>query len=428
MPRFLRALFAFAVLALLGAAPPALAAPEPLGLFLTWRTDPTTTMVIDWHTATTDVPGTLQHRPLAAADASAAPWSETVAATLGFPFAERTIHRVELTGLAPATTYEFRCEPDGRIYRFRTMPAHAMAPITVALGGDTRHNKAWMDAVNRQAMRYDPEFIVWGGDLAYADGLEEKLQNWIEWFDSVRETLVAPDGRVVPIVVGIGNHEVRGGYIWGGGRGDDGYEQTDEFRASIAPYFYALFAFPGQPGYGVLDFGDYLSLVILDTDHSNPIPGAQTEWLRRTLAARAGRVPHILPVVHVPGYPSHRSFEGRVSRRVREHFVPLFEAYGVRFVFENHDHTYKRTLPLRGDRPDRDGIVYFGDGAWGVRTREVRPVEEYGYMARVESVRHAIIMTLEGPHASFEVIAEDGRIIDRFPALPAPGPLPDSGK
>ena len=399
------------VLCLCLASPFIARANEPLGILLTWAEDPLRSIVIDWQTPASKEGHALEVRERGVRDT----WQSKQAEAIPFPFSNRTIHRVHLRDLSPGTEYEFRMEGFERVYFFRTMPENNLAPITIALGGDTRHRKEWMDAVNRQAMRYDPDFIVWGGDFSYADGREDLLYRWYEWFDSVRETLITAEGRVVPIVGCIGNHEVRGGYIWGGGRGEDGYEPTDAFRASIAPYFYTLFAFPGQPGYAALDFGNYLSLVFLDTDHANPVPGDQTAWLRRALAERSGLFGQIIPVYHVPAYPSHRPYDGRVSQRVREHWVPLFEESGVRFAFENHDHTYKRTLPLRQHQPSEDGIIYFGDGAWGVGAREVRPVEDYGYMARAVSARHAIILTLQGGHVSVEVISEDGEIIDRFP-------------
>jgi len=88
----------------------------------------------------------------------------------------------------------------------------------------------------------------------------------------------------------------------------------------VAPHFYQLFAFPGHPGYNVLDIGDYLSLIILDSDHSHPIEGGQTEWLENVLLERAGGKRHLMPVYHVPAWPSHRPFDGRVSVRVRENW------------------------------------------------------------------------------------------------------------
>lgn len=320
------------------------------------------------------------------------------------------LHRLELTGLKPDTLYRFRLGDSSRTYAFRTMPADNSRPIRFAAGGDTRHRQEWMEAVNRQAMKVDLDFIAWGGDLAYADGLYQNLYRWDEWFEANYNTLIDEDGRVIPIILTIGNHEVVRGYY----TNHPEYEQTDAWRDKIAPYYYQLFAFPGQPGWGVLDFGHYMSMIFLDTNHSNPIAGKQTDWLEQALAERKGRFTHILPTYHVPAYPSVRNYEGGTSRQVREHWLHLFEKSGVQVAFENHDHVYKRTHPLRGGIVDPDGIIYVGDGAWGVGVREHHPVHETWYLARAESMRHAIWVTVDGPDLHFEVVNEDGHIIDDF--------------
>jgi acid phosphatase type 7 len=278
-------------------------------------------------------------------------------------------------------------------------------------GGDVRHRKDWMEEGNRVAAHFDPDFIIWGGDLAYADGREDRLDNWIEWFDALKSTLVAGDGRVIPVVVAIGNHEVRGGYYF---RNEE-YQQDAETREQMAPYFYRLFAMPGQPGYNALDFGDYLSILLLDTNHTNPISGEQTEWLAQTLAERKD-VPHIFPLYHVTAYPSHRSFEDRTSRDIREHWAPLFEKFNVRVAFENHDHTYKRTIPIREGKPHPQGIVYIGDGCWGVAPRKIHDPAETWYLETAHSARHVIVVTLHRTHQHFLVVNTDGEIIDEFPA------------
>ncbi len=316
------------------------------------------------------------------------------------------IQRVELTGLEPDTAYRFQVgnHPD---YGFRTMPATLDRPLRIAIGGDTRHNQEWMERVNRVAMVHAPDLIVWGGDLAYADGNEANLYRWREWFDANYNTLIDAQRRITPIVVAIGNHEVQRGYYYS----HTDFEPTDDWRARIAPYFYSLFAFPGQPGYNVLDFGDYLSLVILDSAHSNPVEGVQTELLAEVLAARAA-VPHLFPVYHVPAYPSHRPFSGRVSATVREQWLPLFDAHAIRLAFENHDHAYKRTPPIRNGAVHPDGVVYLGDGAWGVGTRTVHNPEETWYLERAESVRHVIMLTLSPTHTAIDVFHEDGSQID----------------
>src|SRR5947209_12282229 len=87
---------------------------------------------------------------------------------------------------------------------------------------------------------------------------------------------------------------------------DGGYKQPRD----KAPFFYALFdgLYP-ETGYAALDFGDYLSLILLDTGHTTAIAGDQADWLEKALKARAGR-PHVLVVNHVPAYPAYRKAEG----------------------------------------------------------------------------------------------------------------------
>lgn len=386
------------------------ASDQPVGLLLTWQQDPTTTMTIDWHTE----PGQIDpDKPRVRFQAVGSDeWKTAEGDSHLFPFSDRTVHRVELTGLRPGTEYRFVPHGFERIYRFRTMPPDLSEPLVFATGGDTRHRQEWMERVNTVAMQYDPQFIVWGGDLAYADGREDRLYRWYEWFEANMNTLITDDGRVVPIIAGIGNHEVNGGYYFRA----EGYEPTDEGRARVAPYFYSLFAFPGQPGYGVLDFGDYLSLILPDTDHTNPIEGKQTEWLESVLAERS-HMSHVIPVYHVPAFPSHRDPGGRVGSSVREHWVPLFEEHNVRIAFENHDHTYKRTHPIRNGRIDPAGIVYVGDGAWGVGVREGDSRDEW-YIDQFASTRHVIIVTLDGTRQHLLVVDEDAEVIDEYPRTP----------
>lgn len=83
-------------------------------------------------------------------------------------------------------------------------------------------------------------------------------------------------------------------------------------------------------------------MIALDTTHTNPVEGTQTGWLRSVLAARRS-VSFVVPMYHMPAYTSYRSFTGKVSAAIRENWVPLFDEAGLRFVFENHDHTYKVT-------------------------------------------------------------------------------------
>jgi acid phosphatase type 7 len=398
------------------AAAPTVYDHQEQGLLLTWQRDPTTTMTIDWHTVG-EASEPLFFRARGGASASGG-WTAAPSIRRPFPFTDRTVHRAELAGLAPGGAYEFRIGESGPVRWFRTMPADASAPVRFVTGGDLRHRREWMVNTARQAMRYDPEFVLIGGDLAYADGREDRAYRWIEFFEVMMEDFVTDEGRVVPMIAGIGNHEVRGGRVFQIASFDD----SDAWRERYAPYFYTFFAFPGHPGYGVLDVGDYLSMFVLDTDHSTTVEGHQTEWLQARLAERQGRA-HLFPVYHVPAFPSVRPFvngDGGIVDRVRANWVPLFERYGVRVAFENHDHAYKRTVPLREGRQASDGIVYIGDGAWGVGTREIgsqSPADEdKWYLDTAIAVRHFIVVTMHGPHQHFLVVDAAGGVIDEYPA------------
>jgi hypothetical protein len=99
--------------------------------------------------------------------------------------------------------------------------------------------------------------------------------------------------------------------------------------------------------------------------------------------------------------------------------VPLFERHGVRLAFENHDHAYKRTHPLRGGARAPDGIVYLGDGAWGAPLRVIG--QESGgtppwYLERGESRRHFILGEIRGAKRHFIMVDEFGEVFDEYPA------------
>jgi len=403
---------------------------DPISLFLTWQSDPTSTMTIDWHVIDKSREPMIQYRE----KGSEENWSTLRnVEEIQFPWSKRTIYRVELTGLEPGSEYDFHFGPGSKHYYFRTMPANASHPIRIAVGGDTMHRQEWMERTAYQAMKFNIDFVVIGGDMAYADGLEPERQNhrdtqtpraenqWYSWFEAYKNTLIAEDFRVVPMIVSIGNHEVRGGYYHRDNRRpeSESWQDTEESRLALAPYFFRLFASPGLPGYNVLDFGDYMSIILLDTDHVNPVDGVQTRWLERTLNDRTN-IPHVFPIYHVPAFPSVRHYMDDTMVRIRENWVPVFEKFGIAMVFENHDHAYKRTHPIRSGKVASNGIVYVGDGAWGTVTRPIGSRQDYEawYIDEAKSERHAIILTIHGTHRHIITVNEHGEIIDEFPKTP----------
>lgn len=365
---------------------------DPPALYLQWQRDPTTTMTIHWHTVG-DAKSELFYRSLATTN-----WLPASGAAKPLVGTERTVRIVELTGLQPAAYYEFCFQPGARVFKFRTMPKDLSQPVRFITGGDVYHDLKWLNPMNALAARLDPAFIVFGGDLAYSHGGtdEEKITRWFDYFASWKTNAIAPDGRLIPMLVTLGNHEVK-----------DSYRQPNEKAAS----FYTLFSSPGPQGYTALDFGKYLSLFLLDSDHTHTIAGEQTDWLGKNLSARR-KVPHVFPVYHTPAYPSFREDTGTQAREVRAHWCPLFDKYGVKLVFENHDHCFKRTFPIRAGKVDAKGTTYLGDGAWGVEVRKPDPKKPKWYIEKSIPVRHLYLVTLHPEARHVLAINESGEIFD----------------
>ena len=365
---------------------------DPPALYLQWQRDPTTTMTIHWHTVG-DAKSELFYRSLATTN-----WLPASGATKPLVGTERTVRIVELTGLQPAAYYEFCFQPGARVFKFRTMPKDLSQPVRFITGGDVYHDLKWLNPMNALAARLDPAFIVFGGDLAYSHGGtdEEKITRWFDYFASWKTNAIAPDGRLIPMLVTLGNHEVK-----------DSYRQPNEKAAS----FYTLFSSPGPQGYTALDFGKYLSLFLLDSDHTHTIAGEQTEWLGKNLSARR-KVPHVFPVYHTPAYPSFREDTGTQAKEVRAHWCPLFDKYGVKLVFENHDHCFKRTFPIRAGKVHAKGTTYLGDGAWGVEVRKPDPKKPKWYIEKSIPVRHLYLVTLHPEARHVLAINESGEIFD----------------
>src|SRR4029078_6994586 len=110
------------------------------------------------------------------------------------------------------------------------------------------------------------------GDLAYDDGT--KPLTFLKFLQNYRQQMVDPKGRRIPMLSCMGNHDVTGG--------DKGTRDKSPAYLSV---FDGLFR---EKTFNVLDFGDYLSLVLLDTDHIAPIGGEQNPSLAKTLAERQG--------------------------------------------------------------------------------------------------------------------------------------------
>jgi predicted phosphodiesterase len=90
----------------------------------------------------------------------------------------------------------------------------------------------------------------------------------------------------------------------------------------------------------------------------------QYDWLREVLEAADGdaELSHRIVLLHAPLYTSYDDHAPTSSFGA---LVPLLEDHTVDVVFNGHNHTYERTVPIRGDAEADDGIVYITTGHGG---------------------------------------------------------------
>jgi hypothetical protein len=365
----------------------------PDTLFLTWQQDPTTTMMIQWIGPEVAEPPVVQYSSL-----DNPLWLTSPTITKPYPNTEQVVYRSHLTGLKPGTEYEFHLGNDDYDFRFRTMPAKATNTIQFVSGGDSGVG-VHATGTNILAAKQEPYFALIGGDLAYDNGKSPKT--FTQFLQAYHQHMVDPEGRLIPMLSCIGNHEVDGGF--------------KKKRADSPQYLSVFDGLFAEKTFGVLDIGDYMSLVLLDTDHIAPISGEQTDWLEATLAARQDR-PHLIVANHVPAYPSFRAPDAPNGKtgtgdEQRRFWCPLFERYNVDAVLEHHDHTFKRTHPLTNGLKDKNGVLYLGDGSWGKlripNKPEIRP-----YLAAVSASYHMTVHRLEGDQRFHVAVEESGRVAD----------------
>eukprot|EP00330_Aristerostoma_sp_ATCC50986_P002187 CAMPEP_0114588298 /NCGR_PEP_ID=MMETSP0125-20121206/11032_1 /TAXON_ID=485358 ORGANISM="Aristerostoma sp., Strain ATCC 50986" /NCGR_SAMPLE_ID=MMETSP0125 /ASSEMBLY_ACC=CAM_ASM_000245 /LENGTH=512 /DNA_ID=CAMNT_0001784617 /DNA_START=164 /DNA_END=1702 /DNA_ORIENTATION=- len=122
---------------------------------------------------------------------------------------KRTVHVVLLTGLEPATTYEIQIVYDNKTQfnsTYRTLPNDPDTPLTIAMGGDVG-SESIAQAVTAALYDYNPDVAIVGGDVAYDNALQTCWYSWDEFF-WMFEKLGNKLGKVLPIVAGVGNHDV----------------------------------------------------------------------------------------------------------------------------------------------------------------------------------------------------------------------------
>ncbi|MFT5778348.1 MAG: hypothetical protein ACI837_001304 [Crocinitomicaceae bacterium] len=257
---------------------------------------------------------------------------------------------VKLRDLKPNKRYYF-CIHDSKgyskIYYFSTVPDVPTERLSFIAGGDSRDLRVTRTKGNKLVAKLKAHAVLFNGDFT---GLDTPKQ-WVDWFEDWEHSISA-DGRITPLVVTRGNHEIT--------------------NRSIVN----LFDVPNKRiYYNVIFGGSLLNVISLNSEILKY--GRQKIFLRSTLKKHAS-FDWQLPQYHRPIRP-HVKHKKEMKTQYKN-FLPLFEKTdNVRLCLENDSHTCKVTWPILASdalgseegfiRNDSLGIVYAGEGCWGAPLR-----------------------------------------------------------
>jgi hypothetical protein len=297
-------------------------------------------------------------------------------------------HVVQLPTLAPATSYDYRWESDGKLGapgRFTTPPA---APTDFSFGviGDFGIGTAAARA-NLRRLSDDPRigFAITTGDNAQIYGTEEEYRAFV--LGPLRKLITTK-----PFWPSVGNHD---------------YYNLQNYKR--------FFALSNGGLYYSFTYGGVLFLSL----DSTRFGARQRRWLRGELASSNARCK--VAYFHHPLWSSGRGYRGHTRHVRRSRFVPILQRGGVDLVLNGHVQNYERSKPLRSGRRSRKGIVYIVTGGGGARLNGFVTKRRPKWSARRGMFHHRLRIRVHDHVFSGRTIDSAGNTRDRFKVPCRPG-------
>lgn len=295
-------------------APISSGSPDVDQVHLSWTGNSATTMTVMWHTQYSSNPAQVQYE-------TATGYGSTANGKTYPSSGQGYLHEVTLTGLQPATRYNYRVSADdgswSSDYSFQTAPL-SDGDFRFLAVADMGRNSNSITISNLMAMRA-ASFTVGAGDYWYSDD-ENNVDKWF----NINQPLMSQ----APFMPARGNHE--------GGNHETAYPNRYPTR----------FALPTPENYYSFRYGG-AHFLIVDTNVDYTSGSVQRSFIERDLQAAASdpAVKWTFAVHHHPPFSSS-TFQ---SLTARAQLSPLYDLYGVDVVITGHAHLYERTFPVKSD-------------------------------------------------------------------------------
>lgn len=358
----------------------------PDQIMLTWSSNPSAGIDIQWRTDTTIANGIVKFRMKDSLQEFSVQADKHIIEDRVL-MNDRYIYRftAQLRDLKPGTNYEYQIVPQTIWYENHTFSTPAVDDqFSFIWFGDTHHSPTFEELINLAEKTHpDAAFYSIAGDLI-SDGLYR--DQWDDLFEFAKDVICHK-----PLMSVIGNHDNRSGLG--------------------ALMYRELFSYPKNGPQGIEKEHTYSfrykNALFLMIDVTSPVE-VQTSWIEEQLANTDATWKFAM--FHFPPY--NRS-EPYLS--VQEAWVPLFDKYHVDIVMGGHVHYYMRSKPLKGGRvvsSYNDGTAYII--SIGIPTRN-RQVTAEPYEAEIYTGGHLYqYVQINGNEMKFISANSENKVIDSF--------------
>lgn len=248
-------------------------------------------------------------------------------------------------------------------------------PLRFVVYGDTRDGHDVHRKLVALIMKQDASMVFQTGDLVHNGNNEAQWKIYDDITGEMRKKL--------PVYPVRGNHDFGGEFY------------SERFTAPFTN---------GSKDYYSLD-KENCHFIVLDVDeHTKYGPDSeQYKWLVKDLDAVKGKARHVFVFFHVPPYSigSHG-----MNPDIQQNLCPVFAKYGVRIVFNGHDHDYYHTT--------RSGVTYVVTGGGGAPLYPQDPGKGAIPGDKYEMVNHFCVVDVNGDAVTVQAIRPDSSVIEKF--------------
>ncbi len=331
------------------------------GPYLSWNSDPTTTMTITWERKEA-VDSILSYY---AANGDQTPIEVEVEPGPLREFDLYYHYTVTLTGLEPDTKYYYEIDNFRDPAWFKTAPDSIYADFSFIAYGDSREpsknfNNQHIPLVQRMLEMVDLEevgFVISTGDTTRT---HDYIRGWNLHFLAIQDL-----ASRVPYMVAGGNHEwdrsdeISRDWSQQPARLIQEFPHTDTLSGAVASFNNLSYAF-GYAGVYMIQI-EYPDQWYYEADY--------LDWLNEQLEIGNSTYQFTIVSFHNPPF-DHRESGYNDDVQIIQNLCPLFHHGGVDMVINGHNHNIQRHQIRLGEDLSNRNITYVISGGGGANLRE----------------------------------------------------------